>query len=386
MKLFIIISEILIIACLIAERNSAVRHRRALKHVVHVNGTRGKSSVTRLIAAGLTAGGYRVFCKTTGTLPMTIDPEGSEKEIKRRGPANIKEQIWALKQAAEAGADVLVVECMAVNPELQYVCEHRILRSDIGVITNVRTDHVAEMGSSLEEVCDALSNTIPRRGKLFTCEQLCLPRLRERAEELETEVFAVGTPPAENSEPITGTGAAHAPFPENIALAEAVCGALGVDSETARRGMNNVKPDPYEASMHILPGGRVFINGMSANDPVSTQMVFERFTAQLGPEKTENRVFVLNCRPDRGYRTKLMMDYIREARPDEVWLMGSGSVPAARRLNRTGVSKVGLFKKAAELPLDSLPENTVVYAIGNIANEGIELMNRIGEEEAYNVR
>ena len=40
--------------------------RRKLDHVIHVNGTRGKSTVSRLIEAGLRAGGLRVFCKTTG--------------------------------------------------------------------------------------------------------------------------------------------------------------------------------------------------------------------------------------------------------------------------------------------------------------------------------
>ena len=43
--------------------------RKKLAHVVHVNGTRGKSTVSRLIEAGLREGGMRVFCKTTGTDP-----------------------------------------------------------------------------------------------------------------------------------------------------------------------------------------------------------------------------------------------------------------------------------------------------------------------------
>jgi len=45
------------------------RHERQLARIpvrVHVNGTRGKSSVTRLIAAGLRSTGRRVFAKTTG--------------------------------------------------------------------------------------------------------------------------------------------------------------------------------------------------------------------------------------------------------------------------------------------------------------------------------
>ena len=41
----------------------------------------GKSSVTRLIAAGLRAGGKRTFAKTTGTAPRVIDSEGIDRII-----------------------------------------------------------------------------------------------------------------------------------------------------------------------------------------------------------------------------------------------------------------------------------------------------------------
>ncbi len=61
-------------------------HRRALNRIpirIHVNGTRGKSSVTRLIAAGLRAGGIRTCAKTTGTLPRMIMPDGTEYPVFR---------------------------------------------------------------------------------------------------------------------------------------------------------------------------------------------------------------------------------------------------------------------------------------------------------------
>ena len=76
--------------------------RKKLAHVVHVNGTRGKSTVSRLIEAGLREGGMRVFCKTTGTDPLTIDVNGCEEPIRRQGKANIKEQITILRRAADA--------------------------------------------------------------------------------------------------------------------------------------------------------------------------------------------------------------------------------------------------------------------------------------------
>jgi len=356
--------------CLIAEKNSAVRHRHALKHVVHVNGTRGKSAVTRLIAAGLSEGGIRTYCKTTGTLPMTIDPEGNEELIRRRGAANISEQMGILKKAADCNAEVLVIECMAVDPELQYTAQHKILNADIGVITNVRIDHVAEMGAQLSQVCDALSNTVPVCGKLFTAEEVCFEQLRTNAEKLGTQ--AVQTVPLDQ---VTR----EQPFPENIALALAVCRELGVDEETARRGFARVKADPYTSSVHRLKNGAYFIDGMSANDPVSTGTVFDRLSGELEIEK---KVFVLNCRADRGYRTKLMIDYILQARPDQVWLMGKGIEAAEKRLKKADIS-VKCFDKADMLPLNEQKEKTVIYAIGNIANDGIKLIEKVREEGEY---
>src|SRR5258705_5748414 len=87
------------------------RHERHLARIpvrVHVNGTRGKSSVTRLIAGGLRASGRRVFAKTTGTMARMIDPEGREIDVYRVGRPNIIEQTRVIRRAAEAGADVLV--------------------------------------------------------------------------------------------------------------------------------------------------------------------------------------------------------------------------------------------------------------------------------------
>ena len=64
----------------------SIAHRRNLNRIpirIHVNGTRGKSSVTRLIAAGLRGAGIRTFAKTTGTLPRMILPDGSEIPVDR---------------------------------------------------------------------------------------------------------------------------------------------------------------------------------------------------------------------------------------------------------------------------------------------------------------
>jgi folylpolyglutamate synthase/dihydropteroate synthase len=56
---------------------------------------------------------------------------------------------------------------MAVNPELQKLCEEKILTANISLITNVRMDHIKDMGDTLEDLAIALSNTTPSNGKLI---------------------------------------------------------------------------------------------------------------------------------------------------------------------------------------------------------------------------
>ena len=97
---------ILVIACgvlIVLGLLEFVFHRRRLSRIpirVHVNGTRGKTSVTRLIAAGIREAGIRCVAKTTGTVPRFILPNGREVPVYRPGGANVIEQKQAVSMAA----------------------------------------------------------------------------------------------------------------------------------------------------------------------------------------------------------------------------------------------------------------------------------------------
>lgn len=375
MRYAIGIAALIWILGLVWETIGARRARAQVRHVVHVNGTRGKSTVSRLIEAGLRAGGVKVFCKTTGTDPLTIDVDGVEQPVIRRGKPNIKEQIGILRRAAQQGAQVLVVECMAVQPELQYAAQHQILRGDIGVITNVRWDHTDVMGKSLEEIGTSLSNTIPRAGILFTAETVTLAPLRARAEKLGTPVRCIqpdGTEPGFD-------------FPENIALALAVCEYLGVDRETALTGMAGYRRDPYALSLHTL-GSALWINGFSINDIQSTCLVYERLSQRL---ELGNRplIVLVNNRKDRGSRTEDMLQVCLRLAPAQVWLMGAGKGYMRRKLGKHMPQvQVRNISDINQLTSETTPENAVVFAIGNIAHEGravMEMLRREGMELVY---
>ena len=133
-----------------------------LPNRIHVNGSRGKSSVVRLIAAGLRSGGYKTLAKVTGTSPRVIDMEGKDRIIHRLRSPSIGEQLRLLRNFSRQNPDYVVIECMAVLPDYQWVSEHKMVKSNIGVITNVRMDHVDEMGYTMDDITKSLSNTVPK--------------------------------------------------------------------------------------------------------------------------------------------------------------------------------------------------------------------------------
>src|SRR5260221_8034066 len=123
---------------------AAWRHRRNLRAIpvrIHVAGTRGKSTTTRLIAAGLIAAGLRVVAKTTGTEPRLIVPDGSEVAWPRRGPPSVREQTQFFAEAVRLRADAAVVECMAIRPEKVFASENHLIPPTTPIIPQSRADH-----------------------------------------------------------------------------------------------------------------------------------------------------------------------------------------------------------------------------------------------------
>ena len=157
---------------------SVRQHHKRLAQLdvrVHVNGIRGKSTVTRLVPRCCARAAIVTVAKTTGSAARVIGPIGEEQPIVRYGAATINEQIDIVKEHVTPGVEGLVIECMAVRPIYQEYSQDYIVRSDITVITNVRLDHQEEMGETLEEIADSLALTTPRDGILITAEDRPAP-------------------------------------------------------------------------------------------------------------------------------------------------------------------------------------------------------------------
>lgn len=370
MEYLIILITIIYIFKLLIEKYYVKIYRSKLKHVIYVNGTRGKSTVTRLIYAGLKASDMRCSAKTTGTVPIYIDPEGVEHSIKRKGRANIKEQIQILKKANEDDSEVLVIECMAITPELQYVSQHKMLKSDIGVITNVRMDHSDVMGNTLTKIAYSLSNTIPSQGTLFTTENKYYFIFDKICDKLNTISYLVDV---DNSLP-------DFDFKDNISLALAVCEYCGINRENALISMKDFIRDPYSLSIYKFENGGLFVNGLSINDVDSTEIVYNHI---MDKYKFNNKEFIMlfNNRVDRGYRTRQLIDFIGKIGASRVWISGDNRHYAYMHLKKMYPKKnIEVFRDIKDIPFKSLGYSDIVFAIGNIGNNGIELMDRVSRE------
>jgi poly-gamma-glutamate synthase PgsB/CapB len=347
-----------------------------------VNGTRGKSSVTRLIAGGLREGGITTCAKTTGTLARMILPDASEYPVFRPAGANVIEQVRIISTAANYNAQAIVVECMALQPHLQWLSESRFLKSTHGVITNARADHLDVMGPTEAAVADALAGTTPVGAKLFTAERRRVSTFEKAALDRGTVLVAVGP---EEVAAVTDEEMgqfSYVEHKENVALSLSVCEDLGIDRETALRGMSKAPPDPSVMTIsHIRFFGRdiYFVNAFAANDPESSEQLWNMAIQQF-PE-VEQRIAIFNCRADRPTRSEQLGRACVHWQPaDHYLLIGSATylflksaisegMPLKSMIVMEHESESDIF----EMILERMGRSALVVGMGNAKGQGLNL-------------
>jgi gamma-polyglutamate synthase len=353
-----------------------------IPHRVMVNGIRGKSSITRLCAGALRGGGLVTVAKTTGTAARFIHPDGSEEPVYRKfGIANVIEQVGIVRRASAYRPDALVIECMAVMPDLQEVSQDKLIRSDIGVLCNVREDHLAEMGPTLDDVAKALARTMPVGGVCVTAERERLPLLKEEAERRGCELIAV-QPDSVTDEEMAGFS--WITFKENVAIALAVGELLGVNRQSALTGMWSAPPDPgVLAVRRYLAGGKRLnvANVFAANDPESTLMNVENLLSQGGIGRPVH--LIINCRPDRIERNGQMGALVADIDPDRIVLIGTPTRSARATIPpkwHDAIVDLGGTRGATDLLdqiLDGVDGQASLVAVGNIHGQGELLLEEL---------
>lgn len=370
-------------------------HRRVLSKIpcrIHISGTRGKSSVTRLIAAGLRGGNKKCAAKTTGTLARMILPNGEEVPVFRPAGPNIIEQFRIVSAASEMKVEALVIECMALQPELHWISENKLVRATHGVITNIRSDHLDVMGPTTEDVARSIAGMIPVKGKLYTAEQKYIEILRAAAEDRGTELIEVGEAEIAAVAQKDLDGFSYTEHAENLALALRVVKDFGIDRDIALKSMQAAKPDPGVLTEHKIDFfGRqvVFINAFAANDPESTEKIWNQ---SVGKYKNLNRkIALLNLREDRPARTvQLAKDTAFWRNADKVILMGSGTYLFSRLVETedfTASKIVHMENETTEEIFESIIElcgsSALVVGVGNIAGQGLPLARFFKNREMF---
>lgn len=309
---------------------------------VLVTGSRGKSSIVRMLHAAFEAEGLAAYSRITGVVPRAL-MRGEIHPISRAAGAHVGEMRWWLRQLP-GDAQAVVLENSAISPDLQALAA-RWLQPDVTVLSNTLPDHQEAWGPTSAGAAEALTAGIPRGGRVIlpdTFEQdgCLLKLLRQR-----------------DCKPLFAAPAAGIDMPHqacNHGLALAVLRELGLAAGPARQAIVNLPADSYDFRVLDCNGAEVAM-AFSANDITSTQALF----ASLLWKETETRL-VYNHRADRPARLRSFMGWFEQSPWREVMIIGDRP-----RRRVAGARYLKLRDRTALIDLFRAGER--IFGCGNIA-------------------
>lgn len=308
-----------------------------VKYRILITGSRGKSSLVRLLFAGLAAKGLNVRGRITGVLPRELSARG-ERRIVRNSPGHIGEMRWWLSQIP-SGTEAVVMENSAVHPELQPFAASW-LRPTLIILTNAREDHQEVWGKGRAAAEEALLCGIPDGVPLIVgAEAMASSRF--------AETLRKRNPPA-----------ATAPDSENFRLANLniarkAMDYMGLLDEDSDKAMRMLPPDIGDFRVFYPDGGISLAVAFSANDPESSERLF----SLLGWKESDTSV-VFSDRGDRPARRAGFEPFLKRAWREVLFFKDKGSSSELRRWMR----------------------GKQVFGCGNIAGGPLKLLQELTEE------
>lgn len=356
-----------------------------------ITGTRGKSTVTRLIAGILRENGRKVLAKTTGSRPVMIFPDGSEREIIRQGRPSIKEGKEVIKTATQYGAQALVVEMMGIGPETMRIEAVKMFRPHILVITNVRLDHQEQMGVSKEDIACGFASAIPKQCLVFTPEKESFPVYEEKVLRMNSKILKVPEVKSKKSvEEISFETFYKSDFQLTLSVAE----FLGIDRNVALSGIKKSQGDSgslkaWTSKTGDFPKACCFISAFAANEPESTAVVLD-YLKKKNVLIGKKLIALLSFRKDRGDRTlqwlrALEGGFLSEF--DRIFLLGEHAGVVLKKIKSVSKGQSFIARTTgspAEITTDAVfqDEESVVVGMGNMVGFGHKLVqywDTIGE-------
>lgn len=356
-----------------------------------ITGTRGKSTVTRLIAGILRENGQTVLARTTGSRPVMICPDGSEMEIKRLGQASILEGKYVLKTAAQLKAKALVVEMMSIRSETKRVETTKMFKPHILVFTNVRLDHQKEMGTSKEDIAASFASAISKGCLVVVPEKEFYPVFEQKAHRMNSKVLRV--PELLTTEHLEN-GGLEAHFKRDIQLTLSVADLLDIKRDTALSGIKKSQKDigslkAWMSKIGVLPKTSCFISAFAANEPESTTFVLDRLKKK-DVLKDKKSVALICLRKNRGERTLQWKRALEEgflSEFDRIFLLGEHAGVVVKRMTTRSQGQKFITRTTgspAEITKEAVfqDEESVVVGMGNMVGLGrtlVQYWNTIGE-------
>ncbi len=303
--------------------------------------------------------------------------------------------------ASKVGADTVVSELMSIGEECLATESGRIIRPGILALTNVRLDHLDQMGRSREDIARTLSAAFPEEGSVFLPREEVYPVFEKRAARLRTRIVPLGGPiekdttlktqeaRAKTEDVAAAYAAQRREFEPNRRLALEILTELGLARETALEGMAKAVPDFGSLRIWRIRLGRppreaYGVSAFAANDPESSAAVVDKIGEVL-PLTSGSLLGLLCLREDRGDRT---LQWIRAAEEgffadfERVALYGIPARASLLRLRRSlGLRSDKFYRPPERDPVaavsglvSAVEHESVVIGLGNIVGAGEQII------------
>lgn len=287
-----------------------------------------------------------------------------------------------LINANRSGADSIVIECMSLAPENQKI-ESRIIQPTITVITNIREDHIEQMGATDAERIIAISNSIGRKTKVIMHEPDRKEYLERDAELKQSSIDYVYQPAVD----LKKYSAANS---ENISIALHVSSLLGVDESVAYEAIRKEIGTRESDAVEIGAGNKTihFINCFAINDTPSAETALKYWSNEFSQIK--NIAIIINTRSDRPIRSKLFAQWCA-LHKTELWkviVTGTHLPYTISALEKYGFPKEKILQWNSARSLNAKEEliamntdETLVLGLGNIAGDGFSILAAVENKE-----
>ncbi|MCA9196430.1 MAG: hypothetical protein KDA87_02790 [Planctomycetales bacterium] len=360
----------------LAESKFRHRYGRQIPIRIYIAGTPGSSGLTRLVAAGLRAGGVRTLAQTSNSSGNVLLPDGSEQTSVRTDRSSL---VHLQRAAVQANAEAIVVQGHQDNPFVS-CCEQHHLDATHGV-------YLAATGEEDESnrclTLQAFAKRFAPSATLFVSDQnnpsapvLNAGRRHANVVSIMDDDIAAVTWDELDGFPYVET-------PDTVATALRVCQRLGVDRQTALGGMWSASPDPGVMTVFHRreKNGQIsLINCFASNGLESTPSLWRTVTNRF--RHCEKRIAVVNCQSNQpGHMQQLVQWSVGWQSADQFLVTGAHADSFRQFAMNSGLQdrRIRCLENsnlsAVLQSIDRVADNkTLVVGVGSFSGLGLQLV------------